>query len=236
MSREAVGSAAIVASRLCKKRLPNNSSIFSAEARGILLALDMIHWSTDSQFLFLSDSLSCLQSLQNQDLSHPLIAEILCHVHSSVVFMWVPGHVGLAGNSAADSAAKDAVLLPVSSMTVPHSDYKSLIRLQALRQWQLHWNCETENKLHLIEPRVNVINIFRLPWRDEIIIHRLRIGHTYLAHGHLLRGETPPRCLACQVDLTVEHVLLHCVSFTNARDNFLYDSYVLLQLCLALMA
>jgi len=27
-------------------------------------------------------------------------------------------------------------------------------------------------------------------------------------------------CLACQVDLTVEHVLRHCVSFTNACDNF----------------
>jgi len=130
-SGEAVGSAAIVASRLCKKRLLNNSSIFSAEARGILLALDMIHRSTGSQFLFLSDSLSCLQSLQNC----PLIAKILFRVHglisdgSSVDFMWVPDHVGLAGNSAADSAAKDALLLPVSSLTVSHSDYKSLIRL-----------------------------------------------------------------------------------------------------------
>jgi len=61
---EAVGSAAIVASRLCKKCLLNNSSIFSAEVRGILLALDMIHMSTGSQLLFLSDSLSCLQSLK----------------------------------------------------------------------------------------------------------------------------------------------------------------------------
>jgi len=138
----------------------------------------------------------------------------------SVVFMWVPSHVGLARNSVADSAAKDALLLPLSNLTIPHSDYKSLIRLQAIRQWQLRWTCETENKLHSIEPRVNVINIFRLPCRDEIIIHRLRIRHTYHTHGHLLRGETPHWCLACQVDLTVEHVLLHCVSFTNARDNF----------------
>jgi len=182
-----------VASGLCKKRLPNNSSIFAAEARGIQLALDMIHLSTGSQLLFLSDSLLCVQSLQNRDLSQPLIAEILCRVHRlisygySVVFMWVPSHVGLAVNSAADSAAKDALLLPVSNLTVPHSDYKSLIRLQALRQWQLRWNCETENKLHSIEPRVNVNNMLRLPRRDEIIIHRLRIGHTYLTHGHLLR-------------------------------------------------
>jgi len=55
--------------------------------------------------------------------------------------------------------------------------------------------------------------MLRLPRRDDII-HRLRIGHIYLTHGHILR------CLACQVDLTVEHVLLHCVSFTNARDDF----------------
>jgi len=142
-------------------------------------------------------TLSCLQSRQNRDLSHPLISEILCRVHclisdgSSVVFMWVPGHVGLAGNSAADSAVKAALLLPVSNLTVSYSDYKLLIRIQALRQWQLRWNSETENKLHLIELRMNVINMLRLPRRDEIIIHRLRIGHTYLMHGHLLRGRLP---------------------------------------------
>jgi len=39
-------------------------------------------------------------------------------------------------------------------------------------------------------------------------------------HGHLLRGETPPQCLACQVDLTVELILLDYVSFTNAHDDF----------------
>jgi len=89
------------------------------------------------------------------------------------------GHVGLAGNSAADSAAKAALLLPVSSLTVSHSDYKSHIRIQALRQWQLRWNCETENKLHWIELMVNVINLLRFPRRDEIIIHRIGAHISY---------------------------------------------------------
>jgi len=137
-----------------------------------------------------------------------------------LMFMWVPSHVGLAGNSAADTAAKTAVLPPMSKLTVPHSHYKPFIRSYALKQWQQSWDSETQKKLHAIEPTVNVINFFRLPRRDEIIIHRLRIGHTYLTHGHLLRGETPPRCSTCQIELTVEHILLHCVFFTNARDNF----------------
>jgi len=133
--------------------------------------------------------------------------------------MRVPGHDGLAGNSAADRTTKDVILLQVSSLTVPHSDYKSLIRIQALRSWQLRWNSETENKMQSIESRVNVINMLRLPRRNEIIIHRLRIGHTYLTHGHLLRGETPSvlglssrfDCWACLASLCF---------LKNARDNF----------------
>jgi len=40
-------------------------------------------------------------------------------------------------------------------------------------------------------------------------------------HGHLFWGETPPRCSACQVESTVEHRLPHCLSFTNARSDFI---------------
>jgi len=160
----------------------------------------MIHLSTGRQLLFLSDSLSCLHSLQNQDLSYSdeiSLQEILCRAHGLIsdgcFYVSSYGHVGLmVGNSAAYSAAKAALLLPVSSLPVPHSDYKSLIHSQALRQWQLRWNSETENKLHVIEPRVNVINMLRLPHRGETIIHRLRIWHTYHTHGHFTsRGNSP---------------------------------------------
>ena len=175
------------------------------------MALDMVHQSATSQLLFLTDSLSCLQSLKNLDLSHPLIADIWCRVHvllsrdAQVAFIWVPSHVGLAGNSAADIAAQASLLLPISNPPVPPSDSCGLMRSLSLKQWQERWNSETLNKFNAIEPKVNVFNLYRLPRRDEIIIHRLRIGHSFNTHCHLLRGETGPRCSACDVDLTVEH-------------------------------
>jgi len=49
--------------------------------------------------------------------------------------------------------------------------------------------------------------------KKEIIIHTLRIGCTYLLRGVSMdtyyEGRLLPRCLACQVELTVEHVLLY---------------------------
>ena len=132
-------------------------------------------------------------------MSRTLIAEVLCCIHemllvgATLVFIWVPSHVGLAGNSAADTAAKAAVLMPISNLTLTYSDYFPLIRTHVLKQWQSSWSLETENKLHAIEPTVNITELCRLPRRDEIIIHRLRIGHTYLTHGYLLKRDSPPQ-------------------------------------------
>jgi Reverse transcriptase-like len=165
----AAPTAAIVGSQVSKSWLPNGSSILSAEARELLMALDMVHQSSDRQLLFLSDSLSCLQSLKNRDLSHPLIADNLCRVHvllsrgSQVVFMWVPSHVGLVGNSVAHIAAKASLLIPISNLPVPPSDFCSLIRLHSLKQWQENWNSETLKKLHAIEPKVNVLTCTAYP-------------------------------------------------------------------------
>jgi len=54
--------------------------------------------------------------------------------------------------------------------------YSSLIlitNLSYLRQWLLRWNCEIENKLISIEPRVSVINMFRLPHQDVFKISNI---------------------------------------------------------------
>jgi len=61
--------------------------------------------------------------------------------------------------------------------------------------------------------------MLRLPRRDYYsqVKNWARISYVWTLTS---REDSPSRCLACQVDLTVEFVLLHCVSFTNARDNF----------------
>ena len=80
--------------------------------------------------LILSDSLSSLQSILNLKYDHPVLVQILelytemTREGREIVFIWVPGHVGIRGNSAADSAAKDALDGDISVELIPFSDLK----------------------------------------------------------------------------------------------------------------
>ena len=42
-----------------------------------------------------------------------------------IVFVWVPGHVGIRANSATDAAAKDSLVGDTSVELIPFSDLKS---------------------------------------------------------------------------------------------------------------
>jgi hypothetical protein len=77
----AVASAAVSGNKILVKRLPNNASTFSAETSAMLVALDMISHTSNLKFLILSDSLSCINSIENKDFQNPFIVEILERLH-----------------------------------------------------------------------------------------------------------------------------------------------------------
>jgi hypothetical protein len=80
----AVAAAAVTESVVFVKRLPDHSSIFSAEAGAILLTLGAAEQSMYDRFVVLSDSLSCPQAIQNRKHISMSILEIVSRVHELI--------------------------------------------------------------------------------------------------------------------------------------------------------
>jgi ribonuclease HI len=161
-----VAAAAVSSGKTLTKRLPDHASIFSAESQAIILAMDIAKQSSNTKILILSDSLSCLQSVQNRNLNNPFILNIITEIHTliesgkQIFIMWIPSHIGLPGNSAADAAAKAALNHTTSKGTVPYSDFKSTINSYTLSYWQLSWDLQTGNKLRNMQlyPKLDLWN------------------------------------------------------------------------------
>ena len=68
------------------------------------------------------------------------------------------------------------------------------------------------NKLKSIKDEVTPWQMDRKDRITNVIMTRLRIGHTRLTHCHLMEKPNgpPPTCIGCKVDLTVRHILVEC--------------------------
>ena len=106
-----VGCAAVFQNQELLKRLPNESSIYSAKVIAIDLAMNIIANHKSSKFIIYSDSKSVLQALQCKDSSTPLITRLLDKMNTlpknnSIILTWIPSHIGIQGNERIDRAAK----------------------------------------------------------------------------------------------------------------------------------
>jgi ribonuclease HI len=208
-------------------RLPDHSSIFSAEAHAILLALDFIDRLDSCKFVVFSDSLSCLQAMHNVKWASPLIRHILekCHLLSlagkAIHFCWIPSHVGITGNERADAEAKAALQNEISDCTVPHTDYRQLVSTRLAKVWQTQWDNVLFNKLQPIKKVIGITKFNGITKRrDEVVLHRVRIGHTHLTQCYLLKAEDQPQCDSCHSALSVKHILIDCPNLAASRKKF----------------
>ena len=222
-----VGSAAVTTGTTYKQRIPDVCSVYTAELQAILLALAHIHCSVARGFVICSDSPSALRAIKNRKIDHPLVLDILTKHHQLIkrykviIFCWVPSHVDIPGNERADKAAKAALDLDVTFSGVPYTDLRLLIHTFIYAEWQSFWDEQVENKLHKVKPILGPCTpIYDMSRRDQLVMSRARIGHTYLTQGYLLREEEAPVCVPCREWLTVEHVLVHCQDLSDTRQHF----------------
>ena len=221
-----VGCAFISGNHHEKIRLPDGSSIFTAESKAIDMALDyVLNNSLENKFVIFSDSLSVLKSLNHTASKNPKIQNVIEKHHElsktkEILFCWLPSHVGIKGNEAADVKAKASLDLEISNFKLPCTDFKPFINRYILSKWQLSWDRATFNKLHEIKPVLGKNNIYRSLRREEVVLTRLRIGHTRLTHSYLLKREDQPFCISCNEPFTVKHFLIDCIEFSHVRRQF----------------
>ncbi|KAI5742864.1 hypothetical protein M8J77_012058 [Diaphorina citri] len=200
------------------------NSIFSAELMAIFLCLEAILESPDHHFLIVSDSKSSLTALFNIRFTNPLISKVystwsfLKLNNKNVSFMWCPSHCGIRGNEIVDEAARNAASIDPYKLCTPE-DLKPFISFLIKSEWQNQWNhIPNTNKLKAIKPTIEHWATSNQNKRlQEVILTRMRIGHTRITHNHLFTKTDPPFC-QCGAALSVRHIL-SCQQHENIRNS-----------------
>ena len=208
--------------------LPDGSSIYAAELHAIYLALDHAETSSSHKFVIFSDSKSTLQAIREKNWINPYVLKILerCHVlfnvfNKTILFCWVPSHIGIRGNEQADRAAKAALDQRPTDMLMLYTDFKRPIFNYVRGKWQTFWHTQVNNKLYNIQADISKrYYSSRQIRREEAVLTRVRIGHSQLTHGYILKGEDQPECYACGTFLTMKHIFIDCTDFTPARSKY----------------
>ena len=55
--------------------------------------------------------------------------------------------------------------------------------------------------------------------KEETVMARLHIGHSFITHSFLLKDEETPMCIGCDQHLTIEHILLKYSDFIEMRER-----------------
>ena len=184
------------------KQCVDGSSVFTAVAKAIDLALDFVKNCTyTDKFVIFSDSLSVLQALNHTSSKNSQIQQLLLKHHEissskTIIYCWIPRNIGIYGNEKVDKNAKESLNLDQPDFKIPFNKFKPFINKYVLNKWQTSWNEPCLNKLKEIEPVVNHHRLVpKLSRREEVILARLLIGHTRLTHSWLLKHDERPYCI-----------------------------------------
>ena len=184
--------------------------------------------SNNRRYTIFTDSKSSIQKINNLNNDHPIVSSIqswlirLNKKHKSIHICWVPSHINLTGNEQADKMAKEAAVSDQNCACekYPYKDYYPIIKKSIKELWNNNWSNTVNNKLRRIKDTINLWPSSSHKSRKiEVMLTRLRIGHTRITHRHLMEQRPIPYCMDCLVPLTVEHILIECPEYNTQRTQ-----------------
>ena len=58
--------------------------------------------------------------------------------------------------------------------------------------------------------------------KEDTVLNRLHIGHSYFTHSFLLKREEPRVCVACNTSITVKHILIECADLVGLGKKYFW--------------
>ncbi|PSS34250.1 hypothetical protein PHLCEN_2v1706 [Hermanssonia centrifuga] len=146
------------------------------------------------------------------------------HTNMKIMVRWVPGHMGIKGNKAADGRAKEAargeitICRPIpatlqkklpQSVSKLHQGHSAVLKAEATTRWRNSPRCAQMNEIDPSLPSKKYSALIAGLLRRHAPLQKLL---------HKIGKVETPTCPAChEAPETVAHYIIHCPAFNHPR-------------------
>ena len=146
--------------RRLSRRIPDESTIYAADATAITLALDFyrVLGPVQHDAVVCSASMSCLQAIEGENNENPLICHIMNLLwalsEKSICICWVLSQCGIESNWIMDQLRKETFSHDIDPLTTVHyADLKPIVNSNIQQEVQIKWDVSIHGRdLYLLKP------------------------------------------------------------------------------------